>query len=343
MKNGSKIKKIIPALALALPLALLAVLGAFTSLKPVNADYPPVYNQESELNSLADTPFSLYETNVIRGVSTEFGATEDGYGRFTFDAPRYSLVDEGFISVSYFIDEPAIRGRVSYDMQTPSTMRLRAFFDSSEINVGGYEAIQLNTYRPFYADEGLYNRLIKSTNAPLRVSSTSDYATSLRISYTINYDALTLEGLTPRMRSNQTRITVGTSFNISGFLPTYTALTEETSENDYIFVRSISITCQLIYENYAPVTNARIQVTVSGQSPTDISYTGYTDTQTNAIDFFYTRNVKHVDDIGLGVITSAVTSFLNTEFIPGFRLWYFLLIGLGVMVTGLALKFFLGG
>lgn len=50
-----------------------------------------------------------------------------------------------------------------------------------------------------------------------------------------------------------------------------------------------------------------------------------------------------VDDIGLGSITNAVSAFFNVEFIPGFRLWYFLLIGLGCAIVGIALKFFLGG
>lgn len=343
MKKGSKIKKIVPALALALPLALLAVLGAFTSLKTAKADFPPVYNNESEFSTLTDTPFSLYETSVVRGANIDYGASDDGYARYSFDAPRFSLTQEGSINIFHSIDEVGMYGRVEYDMQTPSTMRLRAFFDSSDINVGVYEGIQLTTYRPFYADEGLYNRLIKSTLAPLRVTSASDYARDLRIFYTIHYDLLTEEGLASRIVSNQTRTDANTSFNVTGFLPIYDALTSSALEDDYIYVRSVSLTFLLVYEVQTVGVNSRVQLTAGGTSPTDISYNGFNDVQTSAINFFYTRNVKPVDDIGLGVITSAVTAFLNTEFIPGFKLWYFLLIGLGVMITGLALKFFLGG
>ena len=42
-------------------------------------------------------------------------------------------------------------------------------------------------------------------------------------------------------------------------------------------------------------------------------------------------------------LLNTVSSFFNTEFIPGFKLWYFLLIGLGCAIVGIGLKFFFGG
>jgi hypothetical protein len=52
---------------------------------------------------------------------------------------------------------------------------------------------------------------------------------------------------------------------------------------------------------------------------------------------------RPVDTLGIDVLLSGVDGFLNIELFPGFRLWYFFLISVGLLIFGLGLKFFFGG
>lgn len=332
MKNCPKIKKIAPVLALTLPLALSAVLGAFSTLKTAKADYglPPA-DTGNVTDDVYISPFDSY--NVL---FTAYIATDNYY---QVSSSNGFIYDNGYGVDNYnFLIRNNNDGNPRYSTYTVNKRFFDFEIEGESVGEYGYISAVLFNQRMTYCNEILFNYLYRNWRFNMTVDS-YNYKQEF-VFYVIENNELVEKTYTETKKvdnyNNSLQYELGVSWSTLRDLGYVT--------NDFVCIKSCYLEIAGFNNSWQ---NADFNVyRTGGLSDLDyISVFDYSVIQSNGFNTFvpYLYVEYPVDEIGLGVITNAVSEFLNTEFIPGFKLWYFLLIGLGCAITGIALKFFLGG
>lgn len=322
MKNAPKtLKKILPCV-FALGITALSVLTPFLPLKKASAEsFPP------SSDDFFPTLPSFYGFTVSTGVNSN--NDEEDY----YTTTSYPLTyDNGNgTSVYQFDDMYPVYLRYTPDSSVYTRYDLRS------INLTG----SLNAYNRWelgdiYLDRELYEHFFGG--ASLSLGGATDYEFT-EITYiaswklvVYNYDTQLFQEMDfVQSGYSRTRFCEFRSLTWDDFYSAYGHL-------GYVCVRSFSIDFRVPVDNFS----GYVSLTVNHLStPVEADY--FRNTQLEAWEEWSPYSWRTATSTGLETITGAVSDFLNMEFVPGFKLWYFLLIGLGCAVTGVALKFFLGG
>lgn len=345
MKNCSKTIKKALSCVLGLGLCALAVLAPFTGLKKASAEqgFPPSFNPTGNSTEYV----SLYPLNAFTVSAIGGNVDNDEYVvDFTQQYALSPFVDSSTVHEKIFslgeygqVDLRATADEFNYRLFTTL-----AYLDSPSAFYG----VEFTLNFPFYLNESLYEYFFSSSTAPFGVyfslsgeyggtySVTADYDFTFG-KYQNGYYATThITGQDTLPNSNVYRTT--------DYFPTWEQLDENgVIYEGFAYLNDFSFRCFCRLEYYSAH-----YIGVNVQKKTTFANAGlllsnFKNSQT-AGQFAHRDYIKvPVDDVGLNTIGTAVSNFLNIEFIPDFKLWYFLLIGLGCAVTGIALKFFLGG
>ena len=305
--------------------ALLSVLAPFSGLKTAKADeLPPASLGGVSVGTFYgfDLAFSVYDRINLDTYNLYWSmplSYQFGQGKQEYD----------YVIAYSDISNRSLHGTFSYDngvifagLNLLGSMDLCGFFSMSLVD-------------RVYVDSYLYDILIKSQSFLFNgFVGDTNYSLTCVIEYVNADDEIEMLSIN-RVGS----INFNTTGALNIILPDYAWLDKKGYTNDgYLCIASFDcILAGNLDGGYVSYNVAR--------SPSNYALSSYKDLQLSAEKVYLPRRYVKVpvDDIGLGVITQAVSEFFNTEFIPGFRLWYFLLIGLGCAIVGIALKFFLGG
>lgn len=318
-------------------LAVLSVLTPFTGLKTAKADSPlppsvdlPAQSYVSTLNDMYITFGIVDNTGDSAYLNTVIGDfVGDGRGIDTLYGLSVESANGTLYNGWYSISPTDIFMRISKPITRDNHLYLAVDYQGA----------------PFFMDKGIYTDFIRAIGI---YSAQNGSSTFNRATYTVNatfykpVDDYTLDG---NFSLSSTTL-VKTQTFLSG------GQNLELYDWDYLEKNGFTRNGYVLMADYYLV--ALMPCLDSSIATIDIALDAYYMTaqewqafQREALEDFSPTIYQYipvpVDDIGLGTIASGVSAFLNTEFIPGFKLWYFLLIGLGCAVTGIALKFFLGG
>lgn len=345
MKNTPKtLKKVLPC-AIGLGLFSLSILAPFTGLKTANAEqgFPPSFNPTGNSTEFV----SLYPLNAF--TVSAIGGNVDNNEYNTAFVQQYAL--------SPFVDSSTIHEKTyslgeygQVDLKATATeFNYRLFTTATYLNSpNAFYGVELVLDTPFYLNEDLYEYFFTSPLAPFGVyfSLSGEYAGAYSV--TADYDFTF--GKYQNGYYNTTHIkgenTLPDSkvYRTTDYFPTWENLVENGVVYDgYAYLNDFSFRCfcRVSYYGFHYI-GVNVQKKSTG-STGGLLLTDFKNTQT-AGQYTHKSYIKiPVDDIGLGSITGGVADILNMEFIPGFKLWYFLLIGLGCAIVGIGLKFFFGG
>ena len=321
MKNAAKtLKKVAPCMV-GLAITAFAVLAPFTPPKKANADFLP----PAENDAFPTLP-SMYGYNLSFSLPA-YG--ENGYLTSVSFPMTYEHGENNYI-YQYNDEFP-----VYQSLSPAATVYTR--YDLRGQNYTGNMWINARYHLgDIYLDKQLYEHFFGGFS--LTLGGATDYEFS-RIGCVATWQLVVYNWDTELFQTIDYVQSLGSYTRLCEFrsLPWeefYTAY----GYRGYVMVRSFDI------DFITPVTdfNDYVSFTLNHLStPIETSY--YRQVQNDAFVEWSPYSWRTATSIGLETITGGISDFLNMEFIPDFKLWYFLLIALGCAITGVALKFFLGG
>lgn len=351
MKNTAKtFKKALPCM-LGLGVTALAVLAPFTGLKTAYAQqgFPPSYNANQQSTDFVSVyPLQPFTLSAIGGI----------YNERVYQPNDYTIEFVEQYAYPVFVDNSPVFEQTFYLEDGGSSVDLKATYDQVNFRLFSttdflnrqyaFYGVDIANNIPLYLNEYLYSYFFVDNSNPFGVyfSLSSEYQNRLHLraenSFTFAKfvdNSYTTESVKNEYFSNTAKV-----LRSGDIFPTWEYLEENGFVVDgYVYLENFNYRVYVVVDRY---TAHYIGVTVQ-KKPVDsqagLAVTEFKNYQNTGNELYKNYVLIPVDDIGLGVITNAVGAFLNMEFIPNFKLWYFLLIGLGCAITGIALKFFLGG
>lgn len=320
MKNTAKtFKKILPCV-LGLSISVLSILAPFCGLKKANADYLPPASGD-----YFPTLPSVYGYNISFALP---GYGENGYSTNVSVPLSY---DSGQNPIYQYNDEFPVYQSITPDstIYTRYDLRNQNYTGSMWITAK-YELGNIYLNRQLY--EHFFGGFSLSIGGATTYEFSPIYGTASWGLVVYNWDTELFQEIDyVQSFASDTRFCAFSALTWDDFYDAY-------GFRGYVMVRSFNIeftTRVTGFNDYVSYTLNHIS------TPIDTGY--YRQVQQSAFVEWSPYSWRTATSIGLDTVTDGVSSFLNMEFIPGFKLWYFLLIGLGCAITGIALKFFLGG
>lgn len=320
MKNTAKtFKRVLPCV-LGLGISALSILAPLGGLKKANADYLPPASGD-----YFPTIPSMYGYNISFSLPS-YG--ENGYSTNVSVSLSY---DNGQNPIYQYNDTFPV-----YQSINPDTTIYTRYDLRNENYTGNMWITAKYELGDIYLNEQLYEHIFGGCSLTLGGATSYEFAPIYCVAtwglVVYNLDTgLFQETTYNQTLASDTRLCEFRALSWEEFYSAY-------GFRGFVMVRSFNVEFTTRVTNF----NDYVSYTLNHLStPIETDY--YRQVQKSGFIEWSPYSWRTATSIGLDTVSDGVSSFLNMEFIPGFKLWYFLLIGLGCAITGIALKFFLGG